>query len=243
MSVPSKLPLRIAAQIAEDALLYLPQRKAVEYRRGDTVLDRHTEPAGLYLISRGKVKVVQGLEDGSKVIIGIYQDDDFFGETGILGVSAGARSASALEKSDIMSWSGSEIKELIERQPRLGLALVQIFAQRLLQITSRLESLALEKTPERVARTLLEFTDRIGAREEDGSVRIPALTHQLISEYACTSREIVTYQMNQLRRLGYVQYSRKYIDVKTDALRERRSNGATSANGKDHQILGAGRQA
>jgi Mn-dependent DtxR family transcriptional regulator len=46
------------------------------------------------------------------------------------------------------------------------------------------------------------------------------LTHQVISEYVGTSREIVTFQMNHLRQKGLLRYSRKGIQVYTDALRE-----------------------
>jgi len=51
-------------------------------------------------------------------------------------------------------------------------------------------------------------------------VRIPPLTHQLISEYVGTSREIVTFQLNHLRQQGYLRYSRQGIQVSTDALRK-----------------------
>ncbi|PWT99683.1 MAG: hypothetical protein C5B51_26755, partial [Terriglobia bacterium] len=48
----------------------------------------------------------------------------------------------------------------------------------------------------------------------------PPLTHQLLSEYVGTSREIVTFQMNYLRQKGLLRYSRKGIQVYVEALRE-----------------------
>jgi len=45
-------------------------------------------------------------------------------------------------------------------------------------------------------------------------------THHVISEYVGTSREIVTFQMNHLRQKGFLRYSRKGIQVYSDALRE-----------------------
>ena len=38
-----------------------------------------------------------------------------------------------------------------------------------------------------------------------------AFTHELLSQYVGTSREIVTHYMNQFRRLGFLQYSRRGI--------------------------------
>jgi len=44
------------------------------------------------------------------------------------------------------------------------------------------------------------------------------LTHELLSQYVGTSREIVTHYMNQFRRQGYLRYSRNAIFVHRDAL-------------------------
>jgi hypothetical protein len=49
---------------------------------------------------------------------------------------------------------------------------------------------------------------------------VPALTHHTIAEYVGTSREIVTFQLNRLRRLGMLRYSRKHMDIYVGALQE-----------------------
>ena len=67
---------------------------------------------------------------------------------------------------------------------------------------------------------LLEFADTLGTEMQDGAERLPALTHQTIAEYVGTSREIVSMEMNRLRRMGMVRYSRKFVDVYAGALRE-----------------------
>jgi CRP-like cAMP-binding protein len=56
--------------------------------------------------------------------------------------------------------------------------------------------------------------------EEDGSVRMAPFTHELLSQYVGTSREIVTHYMNQFRRQGYLKYSRKEIILYREAFRD-----------------------
>ena len=68
--------------------------------------------------------------------------------------------------------------------------------------------------------SMLTFAHRLGTEGPDGAARIPPFTHQLLSEYIGTSREIVTFQMNQLRQQGFLRYSRKGIEVFTQALSE-----------------------
>jgi len=160
------------------------------------------------------------IDDGTETVVDIFSTDDFFGESSLLGSAQYSERAVALDNVSLMSWTSREIEEQAERQPKLGIALLQMLVKRGLDYQARLQSFALDKTPERVIRALLRFADRLGGRTEDGSINIPPLTHQVISEYVGTSREIITFQMNQLRQKGFLRYSRKGIQVYSDALKE-----------------------
>jgi CRP-like cAMP-binding protein len=95
-----------------------------------------------------------------------------------------------------------------------------VLVGRCLALQDRIEAFAYDKTPKRITRALVEMAGRMGRRLEDGALRIPPLTHQFLSDYVGTSREIVTFQMNQLRRQGLIRYSRKAIDIHLEALKE-----------------------
>lgn len=204
----------------EDALMYLPRKGVTSYRKGQIIFDENQPSDGLHLVVQGRVKVTMPLENGTQTMVDIFTTDDFFGESSLLGRPHAYQRALALDNVTLMSWPGGEIEEQVERQPRLGIALMQMLVARTLDYEERLVSFAVDKTPERVARTLLRFAERLGSRTADGSVEIPPLTHQVISEYVGTSREIVTFQMNHFRQLGCLQYSRKGIQVRADALRQ-----------------------
>ena len=204
----------------EDALVYLPRKGVTEYRRGQVIYDDQHPAFGLYLVVQGRVKVSITMEDGSQTVTGVYCADDFFGECALLGKTERQERATALETTSIMAWTTDEIEDQIERQPKLGMALIQMLVERCLDFEERLQSMALDKTPQRVAMSMLSFAQRLGSEGPDGAVRIPPFTHQLLSEYIGTSREIVTFQMNHLRQQGLLRYSRKGIEVFTRALSE-----------------------
>jgi CRP-like cAMP-binding protein len=46
------------------------------------------------------------------------------------------------------------------------------------------------------------------------------VTHELFSQYVGTSREIVTHYMNQFRKQGLLQYSRKGMVVDRQRLQQ-----------------------
>jgi len=92
-------------------------------------------------------------------------------------------------------------------------------AQRNVDLIHRIESFSMDDISQRVARTLIRLSERMGTIDSDGSVRMIPLTHELLSQYVGTSREVVTLHMNRFRRQGYLRYSRKGMVVDRPAFR------------------------
>jgi CRP/FNR family cyclic AMP-dependent transcriptional regulator len=204
----------------EGPLGHLPCSGIVEYRKGKVIYNLDQPSTGIYLVVSGKVKVSRVAEDGHQTVVDIYQPDEFFGEGSLSKLLESGEQAVTLENTKLMTWSPKEIREIIMMQPGLAMALMQIFIQRTIDFTKRIESLSLDKVPSRLGRTLIRFSERFGTVEEDGSVRMVPFTHQLLSEYVGTTREIVTRYMNQFRQQGYIRFSRKSILLYPKDLKE-----------------------
>jgi len=204
----------------EDPLAHLPCSSILEFKKGIMIYGQDQPSTSIYLVIEGKVKVSRLSDDGHPVIVDIYQPDEFFGESAFLGLPHRAEQAVALENARLMSWTVAEIEDIATRRPRLAVALLQIFIQRSLDFGERIESFSVDNIPRRLARSLIRFSERLGTPEEDGAIRIAPFTHELLSQYVGTSREIVTHYMNQFRRQGYLRYSRKGIVLYRDACKE-----------------------
>jgi CRP/FNR family cyclic AMP-dependent transcriptional regulator len=197
----------------EDPLTYLPRKPIQEFAKRRVIYDQQQPRCGLYLVMLGRVKVTSTAEDGFVTVGRIVCSEGLFGESSLIGAETRSESAVTLDDSSIMSWTRSEIEQQIEREPRLGIALSQFLVRQCIELQDRIQSMAVHKTPERVMLALLQLAGSVGTPVDDGSTRIASLTHHTISEYVGTSREIVTFQMNRLRRMGLLRYSRKHIDI------------------------------
>src|SRR5579863_2167986 len=204
----------------EDPLAHLPCSTILEYRKGQTIYGHDQPSTSIYLVIDGKVKVCRLAEDGRQVVVDIYQPDEFFGESAFLGPAQRTELAVALESTKLMTWTTAEIEEIAMRRPKLGIALLQLLVQRSMDFGSRIESFSVDNIARRLARALVRFSERLGHEAENGSVQMIPFTHELLSQYVGTSREIVTHYMNQFRRQGYLTYSRKGILLHRDALKE-----------------------
>src|ERR1035437_1650999 len=204
----------------EDPLAHMPCSSILEYRRGQMIYDQQQPCIAIFLVIDGKVKVSRLAEDGHQVVVDIYHPDEFFGESAFLNLPNRPEQATALESTRLMTWTASEIEDIIVKRPRLAVALLQILVQRTIDFTHRIESFSVDNIARRLARSLIRFSERQGTLEDDGSVRMNPFTHELLSQYVGTSREIVTHYMNPFRRQGYLKYSRKGIILYRDAFRD-----------------------
>jgi CRP/FNR family transcriptional regulator len=204
----------------EDPLAHLPCSRIVEYKKEQMIYNQDQPSTSIFLIIEGRIKVHRLADDGHQVVVDIYQHDEFFGESALLSLPHRCEQATALENTKLMAWSTAEIEDIIMKRPRLSVALLQILVQRTIDFTHRIESFSVDNIARRLARSLIRFSERLGTVEEDGSVRMTPFTHELLSQYVGTSREIVTHYMNQFRRQGYLKYSRKGIILYREAFRD-----------------------
>jgi len=207
-------------QRLEDPLDYLTCSNLQEYAKGEVIYGPDQPSTSLYLIVRGKVKVQRIKDNWGDVLVDIYSNDDFFGYSSLIDPPDTNEKAVAFEdRTTLMIWTGAVVKDFMMRRPQLGIALVQMLTQRCVHFSRRIETLASDNIERRLARTLIHFSRRLGHALEDGSFEMMPLTHDLLSQYVGTSREIITCYMNQFRRHGYVRYSRKAIGIYPEAMK------------------------
>ncbi len=208
----------------EDPLTYLPRKPLKDFAKGQTVYGPGRPADRLYLVILGRVKISGASQDGGQTIARIVCSEGLFGESSIIGNTTASETVVAIDNVTVMCWTRAEIEQQIEREPRLGIALTQYMVRQCLELKDRIESMAIYKTPERVMLALVQLAGTLGTPTPDGAIRVASLTHHTLAEFVGTSREIVTFQMNRLRRLGLIRYSRQHIDVylipMEEALRE-----------------------
>ena len=204
---------------SEDVLAHLPAAAATQYFKGQAIYSPDNPSNSIYLVISGTVGVSQIAEDGREVLLEIFRADELFGESAFGAAPRRSERAKALENASLMTWAVSDMENLVVKRPRLAVALLQVLAHRNAELTSRIESLSTDRVERRLARSLIRLSERLGAAEEDGAVLMMPLTHETLSHYVGTSREVVTQFMNRFRKRGYVSYSRNGIRLNPGALK------------------------
>jgi CRP/FNR family transcriptional regulator len=202
----------------DDVLAYLPVSSTSDYGKGQMIYSPDNPPKSIYLVLSGKVEISQITETGRELLLEIVRPEELFGESSLIDMPRYSEQATAFEKVRLMTWAVSDMEYLVMQRPRLGVGLLQILAKRNAEFTRRIESFSTESIERRLARTLVRFCERLGTPEEDGSLRMMPFTHELLSRYVGTSREIVSLHMNRFRKQGFVSYSRRGIVLHRDVI-------------------------
>src|SRR4051812_23071103 len=101
----------------EDPLAYLPCSAVASYRSREVIYG-HSEPSSrLFLVIEGKVMVSRLVDGTQRVVVDIYQADEFFGESAVLHLPHRLEDATAVDETKVMSWSIDDIDSIIARKP------------------------------------------------------------------------------------------------------------------------------
>jgi len=204
-----------------DALNYLPSTRIFEFPRRCAIYEPTRASSRLYLVLAGRVKIFSTSNTGAQTLLRIVGAEEFFGEAALVPSDQEVReTAVAIDPVQAMCWTAEEVQERVDKEPRLALALCEYFGRNNALLRERITTIANYKTGPRVAFALMQLARSNGSATPQGAMRLTGLTHQAIADYVGTSREIVTSELNHLRRLGYVSYSRLYTDIFVSAMSE-----------------------
>jgi CRP/FNR family transcriptional regulator len=203
---------------SEDLLAYLKYKPVREFAGGRVIYSPEHPPEGLYLVMAGRVKLSSHSGDGRGVVSRVVCQEGLFGEASLIGAQARWETAVTLDPVTLMSWTRAEIEHQMDYEPRLGVVMVQHLVRQCLELQDRMQNMAAHKIPERVMLALIQLAVSAGTASSGGWRRLASLTHQTIAEYVGTSREIVTLELNHLRKDGLIRYSRRHMDINVNGL-------------------------
>ncbi|HPC35085.1 MAG TPA: Crp/Fnr family transcriptional regulator [Candidatus Marinimicrobia bacterium] len=187
------------------------------YKKGNIILMEEEFGDTLFILCKGSVKITRVGEDGREVILSILGEGDFFGEMSILDGENRSANVIALEDTSVLILKRGDFLDLLEKHPRIAIALLQEMATRLRRSDRQIEGLSLSDAENRIAMCLLRLAEDLGVIKQ-GKVVIENLPYQQdIANMAGTSRETVSRMLTLLQRKGYIQkHGRRLIITNYD---------------------------
>jgi CRP/FNR family transcriptional regulator, cyclic AMP receptor protein len=191
--------------------------------------DDEAGPVVVLLDGRAKIAVNEG---GREAIFGVAGPGELIGELAAIEGSPRSTTVTTLESVDALVIPRSDFLGVLNRRPRIALAILRVVARRLRYADAQRAQFATLDVAGRLAQRLLELSERFGHEQEHGiEIRLPFSQEELAS-WVGASREAVSKAFQLLRTLGIVETGRRRVTVlDLEALRRQAHRGVAPAFG------------
>ncbi|MCL2454456.1 MAG: Crp/Fnr family transcriptional regulator [Micrococcales bacterium] len=179
----------------------------VELERGDgvTLFDEAEPGDRLYVVCEGKIKLVRHAGDGRENLLTVLGPGDMLGELSLF--DPGPRTSSAMPLTDtvvLLTLDRERLTAWLHENPTVALHLLQALAHRLRRTTETLSDLMFSDVPGRVARALLDLSERFGEPTAEGIHVNHDLTQVELAQLVGASRETVNKSLGEFAQRGWL---------------------------------------
>ena len=182
------------------------------YPRGAAIF-REGEPAdSLYVLKKGMVRLISVSDQGRETILHILKPDEVFGEL-FLSEQKRPFTAIAAEDSLVTIISQESFVELLSAFPAVALNFIRLLSKRLATVERGLVEFSHTWSYHRLARVLLQLSEKYGREVPSGTLINVRLTHEDLANLIGTSRETVTTQLSKFTRMGLLKRESRHFIV------------------------------
>ncbi len=172
--------------------------------------DDEAGPVVVLIGGRAKISFTEG---GREAIFGVVGPGELIGELAAIEGSPRSTTVTTLEPVDALVIPRSDFLGLLDRRPRIAVAILHVVARRLRYADAQRAQYATLDVAGRLAQRLLELSDRFGVEQKGGiEIRLP-LSQEELASWVGASREAVSKAFQLLRTLGIVETGRRRVTV------------------------------
>jgi CRP/FNR family transcriptional regulator, cyclic AMP receptor protein len=193
-----------------------------EIARGDALFHEGDPGDRLYVIVEGKVKLGRASGDGRENLLAVLGPGEMFGELSVFDPGPRNATATAVSDSTLLGLGSDDLFTWLAGRPDVARHLLHALARRLRRTNEALADLVFADVPGRVAKALLDLSERFGTPAEDGLRVSHGLTQEELAQLVGASRETVNKALADFAARGWLRLDqRAVILLDLDRLRRR----------------------
>lgn len=200
----------------------------------DAHIVTQSEPGdAMFVIAKGRVKVVIYGDNGREVILTLLKSGEFFGEMALLDDLPRSANVIASEDSTVLMLRREQFADFIAKNPPFALNVMAELSRRLRRADEIIGNLATLDVYGRVAHIMIDLAKKDGVETEEGILIKERPTQQDIASMIGTSRETVSRVLSEFQKRGFVEMrgreillSRRFAGVEAESQPEEAASGA-----------------
>lgn len=166
------------------------------------------ENAGLYLISRGRVKVYELTPSGKEYLLRVLNQGDFVGEEALFGEKETSTFGEALTEVKACFTRRQDFLKLLERYPSISLKLLEEFSHRMIVLAQQ----AAVNMNETALSRLVGYLLNLAEVQESIKITVPLSLREL-SSYLNTTPETLSRRLAYLEKEKLLARKGRHIEI------------------------------
>lgn len=191
-----------------------------QFAAGRTVFLQGNHHDGIFIILAGQVRTYYTGPSGREITLAYWSPGNFVGGPEIFGGSPHMWSGQAVRPTQVLHIRGAELRRLIERLPRLAVALVEALVHKGKCYSALIHMLGTRSAAERLAQLLLLMANLDGYPVDGGIAIGRTLSQEDLAKMVGSTRQWVTTTLDRFREQRMIDITPSRIVIKNeDALR------------------------
>ncbi|HET8599009.1 MAG TPA: Crp/Fnr family transcriptional regulator [Segeticoccus sp.] len=189
----------------------LKSMTSTRMERGDVLFHEGDRGDRLYVIGEGKIKLGRRSNDGRENLVAILGPGEMFGELSLFDPGPRSTTATAIAETEMVALGNEDLQTFLRGRPEVAATMLAALAKRLRRTNDTLSDLVFTDVPGRVAKALLDLSDRFG-RPVDGGVLVPHdLTQEELAQLVGASRETVNKALADFASRGWLKLEARAV--------------------------------
>lgn len=205
----------LLSKLSEDEIERLVTYSRVEhYPAGERIFDKDSLGSCMMLVLHGSVRTSSISIDGKEIVFRIMEPGEFVGE--IAALDGGNRSADAFAMADceLLVLQRRDFIPLLEKHSDICLMLIKILCERSRKTSEQVEDLLFRHAEARIAKALLQLSERFGQPDANGRDRELHLSQTELGNVIGITRESVNKQLKLWQRAGFIDLAKESIVIR-----------------------------
>jgi len=196
-----------------------------QFKRNETILHEEDTNEYMYIILKGKVKVIKTTEDYREIIMAMHNSGSFFGEMSLMDGKTTPASVISTEDSLIALISKKDFKSIVSNQNKVMENMMEILCSRLRKSWDTIQFLNFNNATQRIKMFFLMLADEYGEKSPEGITLNIKITKQNISEMVGLRRETVSRVFDKLQKSKEITIlNNKFIQLNLSYMQDSEAN-------------------
>jgi len=200
---------------SKDSLDKISRISRIEFYKKNSVIFTEIEKGTfIYIVKKGRVKILKISPSGREFIIKIMEEGDVFAESLLFEKRNYPATAETIEDTFLISIQKDKLEELIKLNNDVAVDFVKAMSRRLAFLSKKMENLTLGNSVGKVIFLILDLSNSSGVKTDEKFTIILDVRRQDLANMINISRENFERILSYLAKLSLISVEKNKIVVK-----------------------------